>query len=109
MKSDAARARQIAKRVLEGQYDPLLACRELVDIKEERGTRSPLEEGRRRCTHHRRRACRPVVTHVGVRRASARGGLSRSTRAPFPGRAASSPLTCRGARHRPRLSCSRTT
>jgi hypothetical protein len=29
------RARQIAKKVLEGQYDPLLACRELDDIREE--------------------------------------------------------------------------
>jgi hypothetical protein len=28
------RARQIAKNVLGGQYDPLLACRELSDIRE---------------------------------------------------------------------------
>jgi hypothetical protein len=30
-----ARARQIATKVLGGQYDPLLACRELADIREE--------------------------------------------------------------------------
>lgn len=30
-----ARARQVAKRVLEDQYDPLLACRDLVDIREQ--------------------------------------------------------------------------
>lgn len=29
------RARQIAKTVLEGEYDPLLACRELVDLRGE--------------------------------------------------------------------------
>ena len=29
------RARQIAKSVLAGQYDPLLACRELTDMREE--------------------------------------------------------------------------
>jgi hypothetical protein len=29
------RAKQIAKKVLGGQYDPLLACRELVDIREQ--------------------------------------------------------------------------
>jgi hypothetical protein len=28
-------ARQIAKRVLDDQYDPLLACRDLVDIREQ--------------------------------------------------------------------------
>jgi hypothetical protein len=29
------RARQIAKTVLGGEYDPLLACRELADLREE--------------------------------------------------------------------------
>lgn len=29
------RARQIAKRVLGGQYDPLLACREITDIRDQ--------------------------------------------------------------------------
>lgn len=33
--SDAIqRARQIAKNVLAGEYDPLLACREIVDLKD---------------------------------------------------------------------------
>lgn len=34
--SDAIeRARQIAKKVLAGQYDPLLACRDIVDIRDQ--------------------------------------------------------------------------
>jgi hypothetical protein len=34
--SDAIqRARQIAKKVLAGEYDPLLACREIMDIKDQ--------------------------------------------------------------------------
>ena len=37
------RARQIAKRVLEGQYDPLFACRELADIREELSVVLPRE------------------------------------------------------------------
>jgi hypothetical protein len=37
------RARQIAKRVLERQYDPLLACRELADIREELSVVLPRE------------------------------------------------------------------
>lgn len=35
MTDPIARARQIAKRVLGGDYDPLLACRELADIRED--------------------------------------------------------------------------
>ena len=35
MADAVVRARQIAKSVIGGQYDPLLACRELVDIRGE--------------------------------------------------------------------------
>ncbi|MBY0493556.1 MAG: hypothetical protein K2Y23_05035 [Cyanobacteria bacterium] len=35
MTEAVARARQIAKRVLGGEDDPLLACRELADMREE--------------------------------------------------------------------------
>ena len=38
-----AGARQTAKRVLEGQYDPLLACRDLANIEEELSAVVPRE------------------------------------------------------------------
>jgi hypothetical protein len=35
MSEATERAREIAKKVLAGQYDPLLACRELIDLREQ--------------------------------------------------------------------------
>ncbi len=35
MSDDIERARQIAAKVLTGQYDPLLACRDLIDIRDQ--------------------------------------------------------------------------
>lgn len=35
MSGAVKRARQIAEKVLEGQFDPLLACRELVDLRDQ--------------------------------------------------------------------------
>lgn len=43
MTDAVARARQTAKKVLEGQYDPLLACRELANIEEELSAILPRE------------------------------------------------------------------